>query len=233
MTVQQAMEEAFEQFTQHDTRVFAAGRTDAGVHALGQVAHVDLQKAWKPEKIIEAANGILQTGGHRIGILSAERVTEDFDARFSATKRHYRYRLINRITPLTVENERAWWVRFPLNVEAMNDAAQALLGKHDFSTFRSTDCQAKSPIRTLDRLDVSVASSNGSIRGEGIVINFDVTARAFLHNQVRSMVGSLKMIGDGKWTKDDLLTALKARDRKACGVVSPSYGLYLTRVDYD
>ena len=229
-SVQSAMEGALRQFTQEVVTVFAAGRTDSGVHALGQVVHIDLNKAWNPEKIIEAMNGILRLNDHPICVLDALEVGPDFDARFSATQRYYQYRIINRIAPLTVAHERAWWVRFPLDVEKMQDAAQFFLGKHDFSTFRSTDCQAKSPIRTIESFQVYVDRSAPLM--QGTAIHFDVSARAFLHSQVRSMVGSLKMIGDGKWTKDDLIAAAAARDRKACGVVAPPYGLYLTKVDY-
>lgn len=229
-SVQVGLEEALLQFTQESATVFAAGRTDAGVHALGQVLHVDLSKTWKPGKIVEAMNGILRLRNHPVCVLNAEEVSADFDARFSAIKRHYRYRLINRVAPLTIDHERAWWIRFPLDVERMHDAAQEFLGKHDFSTFRSTDCQAKSPVRTIDRFQVSKDEVDSKI--QGTVINFDVSARAFLHSQVRSMVGSLKMVGDGKWTKQDLISAIGAKDRKACGVVAPPYGLYLTKVDY-
>ena len=149
---------------------------------------------------------------------------DDFDARFSATKRMYRYRIINRMAPLTVERDRAWWIRFPLDVEAMHDAAQELTGHWDFTTFRSTDCQAKSPMRTLDVLDVN--------RVDEREIEIIAESRAFLHNQVRSLVGSLKMVGDGKWSKQDLIDARDALDRKRCGPVAPACGLYLTGVGY-
>jgi len=224
MSVQQAIEEAMQKFAQHEVAVFAAGRTDAGVHALGQVIHVDLEKDWKVEKVQEATNGLLKLERHPIAVTKAELVEADFDARFSATYRAYRYRIINRVAPLTVERERAWWIRFPLNEELMHDAAQTLLGKHDFTTFRSTDCQAKSPIRTLDKLDVTRISENE--------IEIIAEARAFLHNQVRSLVGSLKLVGDGRWTKQDLENARDALDRKACGPVAPACGLYLMRVGY-
>lgn len=232
ISVQQALEEAVEQFAQHKVTMLGAGRTDAGVHAVGQVAHVDLEKSWKTEKIVEAANGLLRFKEHPIAVVGAELVDEEFDARFSAVQRHYRYRLINRRAPLTVENERAWWVRFPLDVEAMHEAAQELVGRYDFSTFRASECQAKSPIRTLDTFSVSIAEGSSAIGGEGIIINFDISSRSFLHSQVRSMVGSLKMVGDGKWTKQDFIDARDAKDRKACGVVAPPYGLYLMQVDY-
>lgn len=224
ISVQQAIEEAIEQFARHPVSVIAAGRTDAGVHALGQVIHVDLDKSWKTAKVQEATNGLLKLENHPIAVLDVEAVDDEFDARFSATYRSYRYRIINRVAPLTVERERAWWVRFPLDEQAMHEAAQCLLGTHDFTTFRSTDCQAKSPIRSLDRLDVRRISESE--------IEVIAEARAFLHNQVRSLVGSLKLVGDGRWTKADLEQARDARDRKACGPVAPACGLYFMKVGY-
>lgn len=223
-SVQQAIEDAMEQFAQHDVTVFAAGRTDTGVHALGQVIHVDLKKEWKPEKVQEATNGLLKLAEHPISALSVDQVNDEFDARFSAVKRSYKYRITNRIAPLTVDLGRAWWIRFPLDVADMNEAAQELVGHWNFSTFRSTDCQAKSPMRTLDRLEVRRIDETG--------IEIIAESRSFLHNQVRSMVGSLKMVGDGKWSKQDLIEARDSLDRKRCGPVAPACGLYLTRVDY-
>ncbi len=223
-SVQQAIEEAMAKFAQHPVTVFAAGRTDAGVHATGQVVHVDLEREWKPAKVQEATNGLLKVEGHPISAISVEQVDGEFDARFSAVHRAYRYRIINRVAPLTVDLKRAWWIRFPLDEVVMHDAAQVLVGNHDFTTFRSTDCQAKSPVRTIDRLDVS--------RINETEIEIIVEARAFLHNQIRSIAGSLKYVGDGKWTKDDLVAARDALDRKACGPVAPACGLYLTKVDY-
>jgi len=223
-SVQEAVETAMEEFARHNVTVFAAGRTDAGVHARGQVIHVDLEKRWKTDKVQEATNGLLKIAGHPIAVLSVEEVDSDFDARFSARFRSYRYRIINRRAPLTVDLERAWWIRFPLNVEAMHEAARELLGEHDFTTFRSTDCQAKSPIRTLDRLDVNRVSDTE--------IEIIAEARAFLHNQIRSFAGSLRMVGDGKWSKQDLINARDALDRKRCGPVAPPYGLYFMKVGY-
>lgn len=223
-SVQQAIESAFEVFTQEKTDIFAAGRTDTGVHAIGQVIHVDLTKEWKPQKVQEALNGILKYEGEPVAALSVEKVEDDFDARFSATKRCYRYRIINRIAPLTVEAKRAWWIRFPLDVAAMDKAAKVLIGHHDFTTFRSTDCQAKTPMRTLDVLNVN--------RVNETEIEVIAESRSFLHNQVRSIVGSLKLIGDGKWTEEDLVAARDALDRKRCGPVAPACGLYLTSVVY-
>lgn len=224
ISIQQAIEEAMEKFARHPVSVFAAGRTDAGVHACGQVIHVDLDKEWKIEKVQEATNGLLKLENHPIAIISVEKVTEEFDARFSAKYRSYKYRIINRVAPLTVERERAWWIRFPLDENSMHEAAQILLGEHDFTTFRSTDCQAKSPIRTLDRLDVT--------RINETEIEVIAEARAFLHNQVRSLVGSLKLVGDGRWSIDDLAAARDALDRKACGPVAPACGLYFMHVGY-
>ena len=224
ISVQQVLEEAFQEFTQEQVTVFAAGRTDTGVHALGQVIHIDLSKEWRPAKIQEATNGLLKYKGHPVTALNVQAVPDTFDARFSAVKRSYRYRIINRIAPLTVERDRAWWIRFPLDVEAMNEAAQELVGYFDFTTFRSTDCQAKSPWRTLDVLKVQ--------RVHETEIEIIAESRAFLHNQVRSLVGSLKLVGDGKWARKDLIDARDALDRKRCGPVAPACGLYLTGVAY-
>ena len=223
-SVQQAIEDAFAVFTQEKTDIFAAGRTDTGVHALGQVIHVDLSKHWSQQKVQEALNGILKYEGHPICALDVFEVEDDFDARFSAIKRKYKYRIINRMGPLTVDVDRAWWIRFPLDVDKMDEAAKVLLGHHDFSTFRSTDCQAKTPMRTLDVLDVKRAGNEE--------IHVIAESRSFLHNQVRSIVGSLKLIGDGKWTKEDLLAAKDSLDRKRCGPVAPACGLYLNEVEY-
>ncbi len=158
-----------------------------------------------------------------IAVLSCERVREDFDARFSALARHYLYRIVDRRAPLALERMRAWGVFRTLDAEAMHEAAQALIGHHDFTTFRSTECQAKSPVKTLDRLEVS---------RHGEIIRIETEARSFLHNQVRSMVGSLKLVGEGRWGARDLRQALEARDRNACGPVAPPQGLYLVKVDY-
>ncbi|MGI9352231.1 MAG: tRNA pseudouridine(38-40) synthase TruA [Rhizobiaceae bacterium] len=224
ISVQQVLEEAMEEFTQEKATVFAAGRTDTGVHALGQVVHVDLSKDWAPQKVQEATNGLLKFKGHPVAALEVKKVDDEFDARFSAVRRSYRYRIINRMAPPTIERERAWWIRFPLNVDVMNEAAQELVGHHDFTTFRSTDCQAKSPMRTLDLLQVK--------RVNETEIEILAESRSFLHNQVRSIVGSLKMVGDTKWSRQDLIEARDALDRKACGPVAPAYGLYLVHVDY-
>ena len=201
--------------------MYGAGRTDAGVHALGQVAHVDLAKDWDSDNVRDAINFHLRP--RPIAVLVAERVAETFDARFSATKRHYLYRISNRRADLALEQNRAWRVPRPLDCDAMHDAAQKLIGKHDFTTFRDTECQAKSPEKTLDQLDV--------VR-DGDAVHIVTSARSFLHSQVRSMVGSLVWVGEGRWSADDLAGALAARNRAACGPVAPPDGLYLVRVDY-
>lgn len=222
-SVQQAIEQAIGKFCGEDLRIRAAGRTDAGVHATAQVAHVDLAKAWSGDKVRDAVNAHLQAAGARIAILKAAVVPDDFDARFSATGRHYLYRILNRRAPAALEKGKVWWVPKRLDAEAMHAAAKVLLGKHDFTTFRSTQCQAESPVRTLDRLDVG---RNGDF------IEVRTSARSFLHNQVRSMVGSLRRVGDGSWGAADLKAALEARDRAACGQVAPPDGLFLVGVDY-
>lgn len=228
-SIQQSLEKALAHFTQHECNTVTAGRTDAGVHAVGQIVHVDLEQEWRLEKIQEATNGILKFNEHPIAVVAAQEVDENFDARRSATKRHYRYRVVNRRANLTVDYNRIWHVRRPIDAQAMDKAAKLLLGRHDFSTFRSKDCQAASPIRSLDQLDVRVVEG-GYYGGDEIEIL--CSSRAFLHNQVRSLVGSLKFVGEGKWSEADLVAALKAKDRKACGTVAPACGLYLMEVDY-
>ncbi len=220
-TVQGVLIEAFAAFCGETVPLQGAGRTDAGVHARGQVAHVDLAKEWDPDTVRDALNAHLRP--HPIAILRAEKAAADFNARMSALKRHYLYRIVNRRADLTLDAGHAWRVPRPLDAAAMQAAAQTLVGKHDFTTFRSTECQAKSPVKTLDRLDV--------VRG-GDEVTVAASARSFLHNQVRSMVGSLVMVGEGRWTAHDLARALDARDRTACGQVAPPDGLYLMRVDY-
>ena len=220
-SVQGRLTQAIKAFSAEDVVPRGAGRTDAGVHALGQVAHFDLAKDWEPGKVRDALNAQLRPDP--ISVLACERAAEDFDARFSAKARHYLYRIVDRRAPLALERDRAWGVFRPLDAEAMHEAAQTLVGNHDFSTFRSTECQAKSPVKTLDRLDVS---------RHGEVIRVEASARSFLHNQVRSMVGSLKLVGEGRWAAHDLKQALEARDRNACGPVAPPCGLYLVKVDY-
>ncbi len=221
LTVQGVITDAILAFTSERTIVAGAGRTDTGVHALGQIAHVDLGKDWDEDTVRDALNAHLRP--HPVAVLTAERVTENFDARFSAIKRHYLYRIVNRRPDLTLERNRAWRVPRPLDDQAMNDAAQKLIGRHDFTTFRSAECQASSPVKTLDRLDVARYGDELRVRA---------AARSFLQHQVRSMAGSLVHVGEGKWSADDLAAALAARDRSACGQVAPPHGLYLVRVDY-
>ena len=221
MSVQQSIEEAVIQFSGEPASLFVAGRTDKGVHALYQSAHLDLTKDWSIDRVRDALNAKLRP--HPISILSAEIVDEEFHARFSAKERAYMYRITNRRSPLTVDRGLSWWVPVPLDLEPMRDAAEVLLGKHDFSTFRATACQANSPVKTLDQLDVT---------WEGQEIRIYIRARSFLYHQVRNIVGSLKMVGSGKWTKDDLKKALDAKDRRAGGPTVPADGLYLTNVIY-
>jgi tRNA pseudouridine38-40 synthase len=222
-TVQEAVELAVNAFSGEAVSIRAAGRTDAGVHATAQVAHLDLAKAWPVETVRDALNAHLQIAGDRVAILSAQAVDEAFDARFSATGRRYLYRILNRRSPAALERGRVWWVPKALDAGAMHEAAQLLLGRHDFTTFRSAQCQADSPVRTLDRLDVS---------SDGCRIEIRAAARSFLHNQVRSMVGSLKRVGEGAWSASDLRGALDARNRAACGQVAPPDGLFLVGVAY-
>jgi tRNA pseudouridine38-40 synthase len=220
-TIQGALTEAIAAFTGTRPVVYGAGRTDAGVHALRQVAHVDLARDWDGDNVRDAINFHLRP--RPIAVLVAERVAETFDARFSATRRHYLYRISNRRADLALEQNRAWRVPRPLDCEAMHAAAQKLIGKHDFTTFRSTECQAKSPVKTLDSVDVA---------RDGDDVRVTASARSFLQHQVRSMVGSLVHVGEGKWSADDFAAALAARDRAACGQVAPPHGLYLVRVEY-
>jgi len=221
LTVQGLLTAAVEALSGDKTLVQGAGRTDAGVHARAQVAHADLTKEWDTDTIRDALNAHLRP--HPIAILAAERAADDFNARTSAIRRHYLYRIINRRADLTLEAGRAWRVPRPLDAAAMHKAAQRLIGKHDFTTFRSTECQAKSPVKTMDILKVERSDED---------VYVIAVARSFLHNQVRSMVGSLVPVGEGKWSPDDLAKALEARDRAACGPVAPPDGLYLTKVEY-
>ncbi|HZD91149.1 MAG TPA: tRNA pseudouridine(38-40) synthase TruA [Pseudolabrys sp.] len=220
-TVQGVLTAAVAAFAGESALVQGAGRTDAGVHARGQVAHIDLARDWDTDTVRDALNAHLRP--HPVAVLAAERVADDFNARTSALKRHYLYRIINRRPDLTLDAGHAWRVPRPLDVTAMHAAAQRLIGKHDFTTFRAAECQAKSPVKTLDQLDVS---------RHGDEVHVTASARSFLHHQVRSMVGSLVLVGDAKWSADDLERALQARDRTACGPVAPPDGLYLMRVDY-
>ena len=222
-TVQEAIEKAIGAFTGETVTIRGAGRTDAGVHATGQVAHVDLSRDWEGDKVQGALNAHLSLAGEHVSVLAAAKVGEDFDARFSAKARHYLYVVLNRRAPAALLRGNVWHVPKRLDAGAMHAAAQRLLGKHDFTTFRSAQCQSESPVKTLDRLDVTRA---------GDLIEIRASARSFLHNQVRSMVGSLKRVGEGGWSGADLEAALKAADRARCGQVAPPDGLYLVRVDY-
>jgi tRNA pseudouridine38-40 synthase len=222
-SVQAALEQAIAAFCGETVTLRGAGRTDAGVHALGQVAHVDLAREWPADTVRDALNAHLQGAGERVAVLEALTVRDDFDARFSALRRHYLYRIVNRRGPLVLARRHAWWVPRPLDVAAMHEAAQTLVGKHDFTTFRSVHCQSKSPVKTIDSLDVARS---------GEIVEIRATARSFLHNQVRSMVGTLKKVGEGAWSAEDVGAALEACDRSACGPVAPPDGLYLVRVDY-
>jgi len=220
-SVQAALEAAIAAFSGETPRVQGAGRTDAGVHARGQVAHFDLPRQWDPFRIVEALNHHLRP--LPVAVLGVEPAAPDFDARRSAVARHYEFRILNRRAPPALDQERVWQVAVPLDAGKMHRAAQQILGTHDFTTFRHTQCQANSPIRTLDRLDVDR-------HGDAVVIT--ASARSFLHSQVRSLAGSLKLVGQGKWTPADFRAALDAADRAACGPVAPPGGLYLMRVDY-
>jgi tRNA pseudouridine38-40 synthase len=220
-SVQGELIHAIARFSGEQVRVRGAGRTDAGVHALGQVAHFDLTRTWEPFTVREAVNFHLKP--RPIVVLECALVGEDFDARFSATGRHYLYRILTRPARPAIDRNRVWWLPIQLEAAAMREAAQILVGRHDFTTFRAAGCQAKSPVRTLDRLDVTAVGNETRIAA---------SARSFLHSQVRSMVGSLKLVGEGKWNAGDLKRALQARDRTACGPVAPAAGLYLVKVDY-
>ena len=222
-SVQGAIEKAIFSMGGESVALKAAGRTDSGVHAYGQVCHVDLKRHWKAETLMNAVNAYLAQANERVAILESEEVPDTFDARFSATKRHYLYRIINRPAPIAIEAERAWQVKKPLDHERMHAAAQQLVGYHDFNTFRSSRCQAKNPKRTIDRLDVS---RNGEL------IEIRASAQSFLHNQIRSFAGTLKLVGEGLWSVDDVREALQARDRTRCGPVAPPHGLFFMQVDY-
>jgi tRNA pseudouridine38-40 synthase len=220
-SVQGLIADAIQAFAGERVAVQGAGRTDAGVHAVGQVAHMDLSRDWDCDTVRDALNAHLRP--HPIAVRMAERVAADFDARFSATQRHYLYRIVNRRADLALDCNRAWRIARPLDVPAMHAAAQQLVGRHDFTSFRAAECQAKSPVKTLDRL---------AVERLGEEVRIHAAARSFLHTQVRSMVGSLVLVGDEKWSAADLAAALAARDRRACGQVAPPEGLYLVAVEY-
>jgi tRNA pseudouridine38-40 synthase len=220
-SIQAALEAALAKFTGEAPETMAAGRTDAGVHALGQVVHVDLARTWAPQKICDALNYHLRPDP--ISALGAAEVAGTFHARLSAIRRSYLYRILNRRAPPALEAGRVWHVERPLDVEAMHDAAQALVGHHDFTSFRASICQARSPVKTLDRL---------AVRRVGDEIHVDASARSFLHHQVRNLVGTITQVGLGKWSRRDVELALAARDRRAAGPTAPAEGLCLVDVGY-
>jgi tRNA pseudouridine38-40 synthase len=220
-TVQGSVERAVKAFCGEDLRLQAAGRTDTGVHALHQVVHIDLDRAWEPAVIRNALNAHLVP--EPIAVVAASLAPDGFHARFSAKGRRYLYRIVNRMAPPTLEKHRVWHLKKPLDVEAMGEAAAALVGYHDFTTFRDADCQAKSPVKTLDE---------ARVWREGDEVRLSFAARSFLHRQVRSMTGSLAEVGAGRWSPADLASALAAKDRAACGQVAPAEGLYLAGVEY-
>lgn len=221
-TVQQAIEEAMAGIVRHPVTVHAAGRTDAGVHAFAMTAHVDVDRVIAPSRLMEGTNAKLRP--QPIAVLACEEAAPDFHARFSCIGRRYLYRIANRRAPLALEQGRAWRVPVVLHADAMNRAAQILIGRHDFTTFRAAQCQAESPVKTLDRL---------TVRRLGPTIEIEAAARSFLHHQVRSIVGCLQLIGQGAWTERDLRDALEARDRAALGLNAPPDGLYFVEARYD
>ncbi|MCB4767491.1 tRNA pseudouridine(38-40) synthase TruA [Ancylobacter sp. Lp-2] len=224
-TVQGALTDAVERFAGERVHVQGAGRTDAGVHATGQVAHIELAKHWRPDTVRDAMNAHLRP--LPVAVLAAEVAADDFHARFSAIGRRYLYRIIVRRPDLVLDRDRAWRVLRPLDAQAMAEGARQLVGRHDFTTFRAIGCQANSPVKTLDRLEVETAPLDF-----GTEIRVHAAARSFLHHQVRSMVGTLVKVGEGAWTPGDVKAALEARDRTRCGPMAPSAGLYLAEVTY-
>ena len=222
-TVQEALENAISKFCGGaEIRVFCAGRTDTGVHATAQIVHVDLPRAHAPHSIVMGINYYLHE--EAVIVVAAREVSDEFHARFSATGRAYIYRIGNRTARLALDTKRAWHIPEPLDSDAMHSAAQQLLGTHDFTSFRATECQGKSPIKTIDRLDVIRTGDDIRIYAE---------SRSFLHHQVRNMVGTLRLVGNGKWGNQDLMDALAAKDRRKAGETAPPHGLYLVGVKYD
>jgi len=220
-SIQAALEDAIAGFCGERVTVHGAGRTDAGVHALGQVAHFDLSKATDAATVREALNAHLRPAP--IAVLEAAEADPEFHARFDAVERRYRYRILNRRAPPTLSRGKAWHIAAPLDAAAMHEAARALVGRHDFSSFRAAECQAKSPVKTLDEL---------AVRRDGEEIQIEARARSFLHHQVRNIAGTLKLVGGGKWSRADVEAALAARDRAAAGPTAPPEGLYLVGVGY-
>jgi tRNA pseudouridine38-40 synthase len=221
LSVQQVLADALWRLSGERATVSGGGRTDAGVHALGQVAHVDIERAMTPMALMDGLNFHVRPAA--IAVVACALAADDFHARFSAKRRHYLYRIVNRRAPLVLDRQRAWRVGRPLDAARMHAAAQILVGRHDFSSFRAAQCQAKSPVKTLEALAVA---------RQGDEVRVAACARSFLHNQVRAMVGSLKLVGEGKWSLERLAQALAARDRAAAGPTAPPDGLYLTAIDY-
>ncbi len=223
--IQQCFEEAIEKFCGETVTVFAAGRTDTGVHALGQIAHFDIAKETDSDTVRDALNYHLK--GVAVSVVSAEAVGEDFHSRFSAQQRAYVYRIVNRRGPVSIKKGRVWWVPIKLDIAAMHEASQLLLGKHDFSTFRAAYCQADGPVKTLDA--IGVERVQGMMGDE---IHLHVRARSFLYHQVRNFAGSLKLVGEGRWSVDDFKRAFEAADRRKGGPTAPPEGLYFVEVVY-
>ena len=222
-SIEGALESAIKKFCGEDTLVYSSGRTDAGVHAIKMPAHVELSKEYDPYKILMGVNFHLKDAGHTISILNVKKVDDDFHARFSCKKRHYIYKILNRPTRPVIMENRVWWVYKDLDIDLMNKVAKHLLGKHDFSTFRAAECQAKSPIKTLDELE---------IKRNGDEIEFIVSAKSFLHHQVRNMVGTLVLVGKHQWTEQDFIDAFNACDRRRGGPTAPACGLYFNYAEY-
>ena len=223
--VQEVIEQAIKRFCGESVTVFGSGRTDAGVHAMAQVAHFDIKKTTNNDTVRDALNHYLEKG--TISVLAAEAVSQEFHARFSAKKRLYLYRIVSRRGPTTFDNGRVWWVPRRLDPNVMHEASQILLGKHDFSTFRAAECQADSPVKTLDKIRVDNVLYPG-----GLEIQIHVCAKSFLHHQVRNFAGSLKLVGEGRWSINDFKVALEAADRRQGGPTAPPEGLYFVKVIY-
>ena len=221
ISVQGVIEDAIYSFTKQRTLAYAAGRTDAGVHARGQVAHFDLDEQIDTRRMVRAVNYFIKP--HKISILSCEKMSNDFHARFSALKRHYEYVVLNRAVLSVIDEERVWHVHTPLNIAKMQEAAKYLIGNHDFSSFRAKECQAVSPIKTLDKIDIIISDK---------YVKFHLSATSFLHHMVRNIVGTLVMVGEGKLQPDDMPRILEAKNRATAGVTAPAYGLYFMKVDY-
>ena len=222
-SIEEAIETAIKKFCGETTVVYSSGRTDAGVHAIKMPVHIELSKEYDPYKILMGTNFHLKDAGHTISILNVKKVDDDFHARFSCKKRHYIYKILNRTTRPVIMENRAWWIYKDLDIDLMNKVAKHLLGKHDFSTFRAAECQAKSPIKTLDEIE---------IKKNGDEIDIIVSAQSFLHHQVRNMVGTLVLVGEHKWTEQDFIDAFNACDRRRGGPTAPACGLYFNYAEY-